>query len=54
MEALEAIGHKRLLLLTGEHPKYPFETFLEAVSVVRFRFRWMRYAVVDFMGGSVV
>lgn len=35
VEALEAIGHKRLLLLTGEHPKYPFETFLEAVSVVR-------------------
>lgn len=39
MEALEAIGHKRLLLLTGEHPKYPFELFLEAVSVVRFSFR---------------
>lgn len=36
VEALEAIGHKRLLLLTGEHPKYPFELFLEAVSVVRF------------------
>jgi len=35
VEALEAIGHKRLLLLTGEHPKYTFETFLDAVSVVR-------------------
>jgi 2-iminoacetate synthase ThiH len=34
VEALEALGHKRLLLLTGEHPKYPFELFLEAVSVV--------------------
>lgn len=34
VEALEAIGHKRLLLLTGEHPKYSFELFLEAVSVV--------------------
>ena len=35
MEALESIGHKRLLLLTGEHPKYSFDHFLEAVSVVR-------------------
>jgi len=34
VEALEAIGHKRLLLLTGEHPKYSFERFLEAVQVV--------------------
>jgi 2-iminoacetate synthase ThiH len=32
--ALEAMGHKRLLLLTGEHPKYSFERFLEAVQVV--------------------
>ncbi|EKU21823.1 Fe-Fe hydrogenase maturation protein [Nannochloropsis gaditana CCMP526] len=34
VEALEAIGHKRLLLLTGEHPKYSFDRFLEAVQVV--------------------
>lgn len=34
VEALEAMGHRRLLLLTGEHPKYPLEKFLEAVNVV--------------------
>ena len=38
VEALEAIGHKRLLLLTGEHPKYSFERFLEAVQVVSMSF----------------
>ncbi|KAJ3432783.1 biotin and thiamine synthesis associated domain containing protein [Anaeramoeba flamelloides] len=31
--AIQKIGHKRILMLCGEHPKYPFERFLEAVQV---------------------
>ena len=27
--ALEKQGHRRLLVLTGEHPKYPFDDFLK-------------------------
>eukprot|EP00123_Amoebidium_parasiticum_P015765 comp23136_c1_seq4/m.37333 comp23136_c1_seq4/g.37333 ORF comp23136_c1_seq4/g.37333 comp23136_c1_seq4/m.37333 type:complete len:358 (-) comp23136_c1_seq4:91-1164(-) len=32
--ALEKQGHRRLLLLTGEHPKYTFDQFLEAIETV--------------------
>lgn len=28
VKALELQGHRRLLVLTGEHPKYSFEQFL--------------------------
>lgn len=28
VEALERQGHRRLLVLTGEHPKYTFDQFL--------------------------
>ncbi|KAJ3428933.1 biotin and thiamine synthesis associated domain containing protein [Anaeramoeba flamelloides] len=33
VESIEKIGHKRILMLCGEHPKYPFEKFLEAVKI---------------------
>jgi hypothetical protein len=29
VESLERQGHRRLLVLTGEHPKYTFDQFLE-------------------------
>lgn len=32
--ALERAGHRRLLVLTGEHPHYTFEQFLEALHVI--------------------
>eukprot|EP00245_Coleochaete_scutata_P004595 TRINITY_DN17325_c0_g1_i1.p1 TRINITY_DN17325_c0_g1~~TRINITY_DN17325_c0_g1_i1.p1 ORF type:complete len:604 (-),score=108.03 TRINITY_DN17325_c0_g1_i1:337-2148(-) len=32
--ALERQGHRRLLVLTGEHPKYPFEKLLDALHVI--------------------
>ena len=28
--ALQQQGHRRLLVLTGEHPKYTFDDFLKA------------------------
>ena len=31
VEALQTQGHRRLLLLTGEHPKYSFDGFLGAI-----------------------
>ena len=34
VQALEEMGHRRLLLLTGESPKYTFDDFLEAVHTV--------------------
>uniref|UniRef100_A0A7S3JMV3 Biotin and thiamin synthesis-associated domain-containing protein n=1 Tax=Aureoumbra lagunensis TaxID=44058 RepID=A0A7S3JMV3_9STRA len=34
VETLEKMGHRRLLLLTGEHPKYTFDDFLRVVHVV--------------------
>lgn len=34
VEALEKQGHRRLLVLTGEHPKYSFDDFLRAVDVI--------------------
>mmetsp|Transcript_17008 Transcript_17008/g.45895 ORF Transcript_17008/g.45895 Transcript_17008/m.45895 type:complete len:585 (-) Transcript_17008:345-2099(-) len=34
VETLEKMGHRRLLLLTGEDPKYTFDDFLRVVSVV--------------------
>lgn len=34
VKALQRQGHKRLLMLTGDHPKYPFEKFLEALEIV--------------------
>lgn len=34
VETLERMGHRRLLLLTGEDPKYTFDDFLRVVSVV--------------------
>lgn len=32
--ALEEQGHRRLLVLTGEHPKYTFDQFLHAIDVI--------------------
>uniref|UniRef100_A0A383VN83 Biotin and thiamin synthesis-associated domain-containing protein n=2 Tax=Tetradesmus obliquus TaxID=3088 RepID=A0A383VN83_TETOB len=32
--ALERQGHRRLLVLTGEHPKYTFDQFLHALHVI--------------------
>lgn len=32
--SLEQQGHKRLLVLTGEHPKYTFDQFLKAIDVI--------------------
>jgi [FeFe] hydrogenase H-cluster radical SAM maturase HydG len=32
VEALESMGHKRILMLTGEHPAYSFDDFLEALK----------------------
>ena len=35
VEALQKMmGHRRLLLLTGEHPKYSFDEFLDAIHTV--------------------
>ena len=34
VEALQKQGHRRLLLLTGEHPKYTFDHFLDALRTV--------------------
>ena len=34
VETLQKMGHRRLLLLTGEHPKYTFDDFLEAIDTV--------------------
>lgn len=34
VEALQRMGHRRLLLLTGEHPKYTFDDFLDAIDTV--------------------
>jgi 2-iminoacetate synthase len=31
VKALERLGHKRIMMLTGESPKYTFENFLEAL-----------------------
>jgi len=35
VESLQRQGHRRLLLLTGEHPKYTFDRFLDALRVVK-------------------
>ena len=32
--ALERQGHRRLLVLTGEHPRYTFDRFLEAIDII--------------------
>jgi len=32
--ALEKQGHRRLLVLTGEHPRYTFDQFLNAIDVI--------------------
>lgn len=37
VEALERMGHRRLLVLTGESPKYTFDTFLGALKVIKVR-----------------
>ncbi|KAJ8603415.1 hypothetical protein CTAYLR_003955 [Chrysophaeum taylorii] len=34
VEALERMGHRRLLLLAGEHPNYTFDDFLGAIHAV--------------------
>jgi 2-iminoacetate synthase len=34
VEMLQKMGHRRLLLLTGEHPEYTFDDFLSAVDTV--------------------
>lgn len=34
VESLERQGHRRLLVLTGEHPKYTFDQFLHAIDVI--------------------
>ena len=33
--ALQEQGHRRLLVLTGEHPKYTFDQFLHALDVIK-------------------
>lgn len=33
VEALEKVGHKRLLMLMGDHPQYTFDDFLHALEV---------------------
>jgi [FeFe] hydrogenase H-cluster radical SAM maturase HydG len=33
--ALEKQGHRRLLVLTGEHPKYTFDQFLDALHTIK-------------------
>ena len=32
--SLQLQGHRRLLVLTGEHPKYTFDEFLKAIEVI--------------------
>ena len=32
--ALQQQGHRRLLVLTGEHPKYTYDQFLQAIDVI--------------------
>ena len=32
--ALQLQGHRRLLVLTGEHPKYTFDAFLKAIDTI--------------------
>ncbi|EFN57653.1 hypothetical protein CHLNCDRAFT_30311 [Chlorella variabilis] len=32
--ALQQQGHRRLLVLTGEHPKYTFDSFLKAIDTI--------------------
>jgi len=34
VSVLQRQGHKRVLVLTGEHPKYPFEKFLDALKII--------------------
>ena len=34
VEALQHQGHRRLLVLTGEHPRYSFDKFLEALKTI--------------------
>eukprot|EP00033_Pygsuia_biforma_P000408 GCRY01000488.1.p1 GENE.GCRY01000488.1~~GCRY01000488.1.p1 ORF type:complete len:415 (+),score=40.65 GCRY01000488.1:441-1685(+) len=34
VEELQKMGHKRLLLLCGEHPKFPFERILESLKLI--------------------
>lgn len=34
VEALQRQGHRRLLVLTGEHPRYTFDQFLHALDVI--------------------
>lgn len=34
VKGIEGMGHKRVMMLTGESPKYSFEQFLDAVKVV--------------------
>ena len=33
-QALQRAGHRRLLMLTGEHPKYSFDDFIDALNTV--------------------
>eukprot|EP01123_Difflugia_compressa_P011217 TRINITY_DN4403_c0_g1_i1.p1 TRINITY_DN4403_c0_g1~~TRINITY_DN4403_c0_g1_i1.p1 ORF type:complete len:572 (+),score=90.54 TRINITY_DN4403_c0_g1_i1:71-1717(+) len=35
VQALERQGHKRILVLTGEHPKYTYDHFLEALKTIK-------------------
>eukprot|EP01029_Cantina_marsupialis_P002332 TRINITY_DN12144_c2_g3_i1.p1 TRINITY_DN12144_c2_g3~~TRINITY_DN12144_c2_g3_i1.p1 ORF type:complete len:535 (-),score=189.98 TRINITY_DN12144_c2_g3_i1:511-2115(-) len=34
VKALQELGHRRALVLTGEHPKYPFDSFLDALKTI--------------------
>jgi 2-iminoacetate synthase len=34
VKALQQQGHRRLLVLTGEHPRYSFDKFLEAIETI--------------------
>ena len=41
--ALQHQGHRRLLVLTGEHPRYTFDEFLKAIDVISSGGCWCRY-----------
>lgn len=35
VQALQKLGHRRILVLTGEHPKYTFDQFLDALNTIK-------------------
>ena len=51
--ALEQQGHRRLLVLTGEHPKYTFDQFLHVSWVVVVGQAWRVLGERSLGGGSL-